>query len=51
MGELAPGASGWVKLDLEPGIYTLICTVFDQQDGEIGKLHFQLGMHHAFTVQ
>ena len=52
MGELGPGDSGgWVTLDLEPGVYTLICTVFDQHDGEIGKLHFQLGMNHPFTVQ
>ncbi len=51
MGEMTPGAFGWATLDLEPGVYTLICTVFDQHDGEIGKLHFQLGMHHSFTVE
>jgi uncharacterized cupredoxin-like copper-binding protein len=51
MGELEPGDSGWVTLDLEPGVYTLICLVFDQQDGVLGKLHTDLGMHHTFTVQ
>jgi hypothetical protein len=40
-----------VTLDLDPGVYTLICLVFDQQDGVVGKLHTDLGMHHAFSVQ
>jgi hypothetical protein len=51
MGELEPGGSAWATLDLEPGVYTLICTVFDLRDGVLGKLHTVLGMHHAFTVQ
>jgi hypothetical protein len=65
MGELEPGGgSGWVTLDLDPGVYRLICTVFDQSDDAVGpvssergalsgvgKLHVDLGMHHAFTVQ
>ena len=51
MGELEPGDSGWATLDLEPGVYTLICLVFDQSGGSVGKLHFELGMNHTFTVQ
>ena len=53
MGELDPGASAWATLDLEPGVYTLICIVFDKStdSGGTGKLHVDLGMHHAFTVQ
>ena len=51
IGELESGASGWVTLDLEPGVYTLTCIVFDQSDGMFGKLHTDLGMHHAFTVE
>jgi hypothetical protein len=51
MAELEPGDSGWVTLDLEPGVYTLFCWIFDRNDGVIGKLHSDLGMHHTFTVQ
>ena len=51
MGEMQPGDSGWATLDLDPGVYALICIVFDQSDGTIGKLHTDLGMHHAFTVE
>jgi hypothetical protein len=51
MGELEPGGSGWATLDLEPGVYTLICLVFDQSGGSVGKLHLELGMNHTFTVQ
>jgi hypothetical protein len=51
IGELERGGSGWATLDLEPGVYTLTCIVFDQVDGQIGKLHTDLGMHHAFTVE
>jgi len=52
-GELEPsGGSGWATLDLEPGVYTLICIVFDQPgDGSVGELHTDLGMNHAFTVE
>jgi hypothetical protein len=51
MAELEPGDAGWVTLDLEPGVYTLSCLIFDRNDGVIGKLHVDLGMHHTFTVQ
>ena len=53
MGEIDPGVSGWVTLDLEPGVYTLVCLVIDNGtgSGETGKLHYQLGMNHPFTVQ
>jgi hypothetical protein len=51
MGELLPGDSGWAIVDLEPGVYTLICYVFDQGDSATGKLHADLGMHHVFTVE
>jgi len=51
MAELEPGDSGWVTLDLEPGVYTLTCLIFDRRDGAIGKLHTDLGMHYAFTVE
>lgn len=54
MGELLPGDSGWVTLDLEPGVYALICIVFDVRaadSGGTGKLHADLGMHDAFTVE
>jgi hypothetical protein len=51
MGEMKPGGSGWVTLDLGPGVYVLLCLVFDQSDGTLGKLHADLGMNHTFTVQ
>ena len=52
MGELPAGGSGWVTLDLEPGVYTLICYVFDRAEGgEVRGLHVDRGMHHAFTVE
>jgi hypothetical protein len=51
MAELEPGDAGWVTLDLEPGVYTLTCLIFDRNDSVIGKLHVDLGMHHTFTVQ
>jgi hypothetical protein len=50
MGELAPGGAGWVTLDLEPGVYNLSCLIFDRAGGT-DKLHLDLGMHHAFTVE
>jgi uncharacterized cupredoxin-like copper-binding protein len=51
MGELLPGDSGWVTLDLDPGVYVLTCFVFDQSGGGFGKAHTELGMSHAFTVE
>jgi hypothetical protein len=50
MAELEPGGSGWATLDLEPGVYTLLCYIFDRAGGT-DKLHTELGMHHAFTVE
>jgi hypothetical protein len=50
MGELAPGGAGWVTLDLEPGVYMLQCLIFDRAGGT-DKLHSDLGMQHAFTVE
>jgi hypothetical protein len=50
-GEILTGDSGWVTLDLEPGDYTLACIVFDQGEDGTLKLHTDLGMHHAFTVE
>jgi hypothetical protein len=42
-----------VTLDLAPGVYALVCIVFDNGvgSGGTGKLHWQLGMYHPFTVQ
>jgi hypothetical protein len=53
MGELDPEGSGWAILDLEPGVYEMLCNVFDSSmgSGELGKPHYQLGMSHAFTVE
>jgi len=51
IGELAPGDSGWVTLDLGPGVYVLTCHVLDVSGGGSGKGHSDLGMSHVLTVQ
>jgi len=48
MGALAPGMSGWVKLNLTSGNYVALCFV---PDPTTGKLHFALGMITTFSVQ
>jgi hypothetical protein len=50
-GEILPGDSGWVTLDLEPGDYALACIVFDRAEDGTLTLHTDLGMHHAVTVE
>jgi hypothetical protein len=52
MNEMDPGLSGWVTLHLDPGVYALVCIVFDNGEGSggTGKLHSQLGMYYPFTV-
>jgi hypothetical protein len=50
-GEILPGDSGWVTLDLEPGDYALACIVFDQGEDGTLTLHTDLGMQHPFTVE
>jgi hypothetical protein len=48
MPDLAPGASEWQTLDLQPGTYVAIC--FDT-DPATGEPHAALGMVGAFTAQ
>lgn len=40
-GDIAPGASKSVTIDLKPGHYSLVCNLPD---------HYKLGMHADFTV-
>ncbi len=47
MGGLAPGTSGWVKLNLTSGNYVALCFV---PDAKTGNPHFALGMITTFTV-
>jgi hypothetical protein len=53
MGELPPGGSAWAILDLDPGVYLVVCGVSDNGPGSTGtdEQHFQLGMYHVFTVE
>jgi uncharacterized cupredoxin-like copper-binding protein len=53
MGEIDPGHSGWVTLDLDPGVYVLTCNVLDigEGPGGSGKGHTDLGMSHAIMVE
>ena len=44
---LAPGGSGWIKIDLEPGTYTAFSFLLDQRTGQ-PQLAF--GMITQFTV-
>lgn len=39
--------TGWLRLDLEPGVYVAYCYAPDPSSG---KPHFQLGMAQPFTV-
>jgi len=45
---LAPGTSGWFKVDLAPGNYVAMCFV---PDPATGKPHFAIGMISSFAVQ
>lgn len=50
MGGLAamePGQSGFLRLDLDPGSYVILCLVTDPATG---RFHFDEGMIQAFTV-
>lgn len=44
---LAPGLSGWVKLNLTAGNYVALCFV---PDAKTGKPHFAMGMITSFSV-
>jgi uncharacterized cupredoxin-like copper-binding protein len=47
---IAPGATGSVTLDLQPGKYVLICNLVEQgADGNVDR-HYQFGMRTAFEV-
>ena len=48
MGALAPGNSGWLKLNLQPGNYATLCFV---PDAKTGKPHYMFGMMTQFTVK
>jgi hypothetical protein len=48
MSELAPGATGWLRLSLNPGRYVALCFVTDPATG---KPHIMLGMLSPLTVQ
>jgi uncharacterized cupredoxin-like copper-binding protein len=41
VGDVEPGKSASVTLDLEAGQYELVCNIKD---------HYKLGMHTSFTV-
>jgi uncharacterized cupredoxin-like copper-binding protein len=45
---IAPGKTGWLHLDLQPGSYVAVCHI---PDGASGKAHSELGMMLPFTVQ
>jgi len=47
MQALATAKTGWVMLNLTPGMYVALCFVPDPQSG---KPHVELGMIQAFTV-
>ena len=34
LAALAPGGSGWIKIDLEPGTYTAFSFLLDQRTGQ-----------------
>jgi uncharacterized cupredoxin-like copper-binding protein len=48
LGAIQPGTSVWLKLNLKPGNYAVLCFV---PDAKTGKPHFMLGMLDSFTVQ
>jgi uncharacterized cupredoxin-like copper-binding protein len=45
---IAPGAAGWVSLDLQPGNYVALCYV---PDPATGHAHLALGMVMPFSVK
>ena len=47
LAALAPGGSGWIKIDLEPGTYAAFSFLLDQRSG---KPQLALGMITQFTV-
>lgn len=47
LAALAPGGSGWIKIDLEPGTYAAFSFLLDQRTGQ-PQLAF--GMITQFTV-
>lgn len=48
IGAIAPGGSGWVKLNLQPGNYVALCFVPDPRQG---VPHLAMGMMAPFTVR
>jgi hypothetical protein len=48
LGAIQAGTSAWLKLNLKPGNYAVVCFV---PDAKTGKPHFMLGMLNSFTVQ
>lgn len=50
--DLVPsGESRELQIDLSPGKYVLICNMVHMEDNGDVEVHYQLGMHTAFTVQ
>ena len=47
LAALAPGGSGWIKIDLEPGTYAAFNFLLDQRTG---KSQLASGMIIQFTV-
>ena len=47
--ELEPGLDESMVLDLEPGVYTLICNIVDEADAG-RRSHYQLGMRIELQV-
>jgi uncharacterized cupredoxin-like copper-binding protein len=48
IGKLSPGNSKELAVDLEPGIYGLVCNIYVEDEGES---HYQRGMWSEFTVE
>jgi hypothetical protein len=48
MSALSPGQTAWVKMDLVPGTYIILCFLPDKSSG---LLHVQLGMICSITVK
>jgi uncharacterized cupredoxin-like copper-binding protein len=48
VGAVLPQESSYIELNLDPGVYALVCFV---PDPESGKAHFELGMATAVEIQ
>ena len=48
--EFAPGDEQTASFELEAGAYVLICNVVEEHEGGELRVHYEEGMHVAFTV-